>query len=159
MGGPASMGQGALKKIFISYAKNDSETAFKICDTLERSGFGCWIAPRDIMAGENWGKAIIKGINNCKLMVMVFSEDSNDSVQVLREIERAVHKKIPIILFRISDIEPSEELEYYVSAVHWLDAISDPIDQHIESLRNTVVMTFGEMVEAEVNSENIRPEN
>ena len=92
-------------------------------------------------------------------MVMVFSEDSNDSVQVLREIERAVHKKIPIILFRISDIEPSEEFEYYVSAVHWFDAMSEPIDQHIESLRNTVVKTFGEMGDTQGDIENTGPGN
>jgi hypothetical protein len=125
-------------KIFISYAKNDHDTAFKICETIEREGLKCWIAPRDIIPGENWGKAIINGINNCRLMVMIFSENSNDSVQVLREIERAVSKKIPIIIFRISDINPSTEFEYYVSTVHWLDAVGSPIEKHIENLKGVV---------------------
>jgi hypothetical protein len=127
-----------MKDIFISYAAKDKETAFKICDMVEDSGYGCWIAPRDILPGQNWGKSIINGINNCKLMIMIFSEHSNESVQVLREIERAVHKEIPIVIFRISDIEPSEEIEYYVSAVHWLDATSDPLDEHIDDLREVV---------------------
>ncbi len=141
-GKPVEIAPETGSKIFISYAKNNSETAFKICDILESSGFKCWIAPRDILPGETWGKAIISGINSCRLMIMVFSEDSNQSVQVLREIERAVHKKIPIIIFRISDIEPSEEFEYYVSAVHWLDAVSEPVDQHMENLRDVVIRSF-----------------
>ncbi len=106
--------------------------------------------------GETWGKAIINGINSCRLMIMVFSEDSNQSVQVLREIERAVHKKIPIIIFRISDIEPSEEFEYYVSAVHWLDAVSEPVDQHIENLKDVVIRSFKEEM---VSNSNIDPKN
>jgi hypothetical protein len=138
---PASMIPGTDGKIFISYAKDDGDTAFKICQILEDSGSNCWIAPRDITPGETWGSAIIDGINSCRLMIMVFSENSNQSVQVLREIERAVHKKIPIIIFRISEIEPSKEFEYYVSAVHWLDAVSEPKDKHIENLKDVVMRT------------------
>jgi hypothetical protein len=134
-----------MKDIFISYAHSDGDIAFKICDDLEKHGYGCWIAPRDITPGHNWGKAIIQGINNSRLMIMVFSEDSNQSVQVLREIERAVHKKIPIVLFRISDIDPSEDFEYYVSAVHWLNAVGGPIEGHIDQLREIVQATFSEM--------------
>jgi hypothetical protein len=138
-------------KIFISYAQNDKSIADKICEDLEINGYGCWIAPRNIIPGETWGKAIIKGINDCKVMVMVFSEHSNQSVQVLREIERAVHKKIPIILFRVSEVEPSEDFEYYVSAVHWLDAVEKPIDQHISKLRENIKMSFdGKEKESEI---------
>ena len=143
----------ATKDIFISYAQNDKDTAFKICDMLEGVGFGCWIAPRDILPGQNWGKSIIKGINDCKLMIMVFSEHSNESVQVLREIERAVHKKIPIIIFRIADIDPSEEYEYYVSAVHWLDAVSEPLELHIDKLKEIVYRSFDEMQENKMDSD------
>jgi hypothetical protein len=66
---------------------------------------------------------------------------------VLREVERAVNKKIPIILFRITDITPSEELEYYISAIHWLDAIEDPIEEHVDNLAKTVQQTLEAEIE------------
>ena len=84
---------------------------------------------------------------------MIFSEHSNESVQVLREIERAVHKKIPIIIFRIADIDPSEEYEYYVSAVHWLDAVSEPLELHIDKLKEIVYRSFDEMQENKMDSD------
>jgi hypothetical protein len=56
------------------------------------------------------------------LMLLVFSASSNDSPQVRREVERAVHKQLPIVAFRIDDVLPAKSLEYFLSAQHWLDA-------------------------------------
>ena len=40
-------------------------------------------------------------------MVLVFSASSNQSPQVRREVERAVHKQVNILPFRIEDLMPS----------------------------------------------------
>jgi|GEM_PF-5910744 hypothetical protein len=48
--------------IFISYSNGepkDKLTANAVCATLEKHGFRCWIAPRDVLAGEDWAAAII----------------------------------------------------------------------------------------------------
>ncbi len=126
------------KDVFISYAHTDQNTAYSICNKLEEGGYKCWIAPRDVIPGMAWAKSIIMAINSAKVMVLVFSSESNESQQVLREIERAVNKDIPIILFRISNIMPSEELEYYISALHWLDAFNEPISDHLDNLTKTI---------------------
>ncbi|MGA1793866.1 MAG: TIR domain-containing protein [Thermoplasmatota archaeon] len=149
--GPAE--PGGVKEIFISYAHKDRDTAYSICNHLEEMDMRCWIAPRDVTPGVTWGKAIIKAINSARIMVLVFSADSNESEQVLREVERAVNKKIPIILFRITDITPSEELEYYISAIHWLDAINEPLEEHIDHLAKTVQQTLEAEIETMEQSE------
>jgi hypothetical protein len=138
--GPAD--PSGVKDIFISYAHKDRNTAYSICNKLEEMDLRCWIAPRDVTPGVPWGKAIITAINSARIMILIFSADSNESEQVLREVERAVNKKIPIILFRITDISPSEELEYYISAIHWLDATDEPLEEHIEELARTVQQTL-----------------
>ena len=38
--------------IFISYSSADMQTAMDICSGLEEKGMKCWIAPRDVVAGE-----------------------------------------------------------------------------------------------------------
>src|SRR5438067_129983 len=80
--------------VFISHSINDKTTADAICATLEASGIGCWIAPRNILPGKEWGEAIIEAINSCRVMVLVLSAQSNQSPQVRREVERAATKGV-----------------------------------------------------------------
>jgi hypothetical protein len=67
-------------------------------------------------------------------MVLVFSASCNSSPQVRREVERAVHREIPILPFRIEDVLPARSLEYFLSTPHWLDAFPPPREPHLERL-------------------------
>jgi hypothetical protein len=67
----------------------------------------CWIAPRDIAPAADWAAEIIDAISGARTMVLVFSASSNQSPQVRREVERAVHKQVNILPFRIEDVMPS----------------------------------------------------
>ena len=40
---------------------------------MEAKGVRCWMAPRDILPGADWGESIIDAINDAKAMVLVFS--------------------------------------------------------------------------------------
>jgi len=124
--------------VFISYSSNDKPIADALCAGLEANGVRVWIAPRDIVPGVAWGEAIVDGISASKLMVVVFSDASNRSQQVLREVERAVNKGIGIIPFRIEDVAPTKSMEYFLSSPHWLDALSAPLERHIDELTQTV---------------------
>ena len=125
-------------EVFISYASADKHIAFAICHSLEERNIRCWIAPRDVVPGVNYGKAIIEGINASQVMILVFSSGSNSSQQVLREVERAVSKGVFIVPLRVEDILPSDDLEYYISTTHWLDALTQPIEGHLASITETV---------------------
>ncbi len=125
-------------KIFISYSSKDEDTALSVCVNLERRGIKCWIAPRDILSGESYGGSIVNAINNSLVMILIYSGNSNISPQVIREIERAVSKKIKIIPVRIDDSDLSNDMEYFISSSHWLDATSPPIEKHIDKIENAV---------------------
>jgi len=124
--------------IFVSYSTKDKPTADAICAALEANGIRCWIAPRDILPGSDWGEAIIDAIHACRVMVLVFSGNSNASSQIKREIERAVNAGIPVVSFRIEDVMPSKTLEYFISTQHWLDALTPPLEQHLQYLATTM---------------------
>jgi hypothetical protein len=124
--------------VFISYSSRDKTTADGMCALLEANGIRCWVAPRDILPGADWGESIIDAINGAKVFVLVFSANANSSVQIKREVERAVHKGLPIIPFRIEDVVPAKSLEYFLSTPHWLDAFTPPIEQHIGYLADTI---------------------
>jgi len=128
--------------LFLSHSSKDKTAADAICATLEREGIRCWVAPRDILPGGNWGESIIAAIESSRIMLVVFSAASNRSPQVMREVERAVSKGLPIIPLRIEDVIPSKSLEFFLSVPHWLDAISPPLESHLVRLANTVKLVL-----------------
>ncbi len=109
-------------RIFISYASARQEAAERVCAFLEAGGKSCWIAPRDIPAGSNYGEEIIKGIEGSDAFVLMFDAAANESQHVLREVERAVSKKLPILVYRLDDTVPSKAMEYFLLSIQWLDA-------------------------------------
>ncbi|MFW5839331.1 MAG: TIR domain-containing protein [Planctomycetota bacterium] len=123
--------------VFISYSTADRTVAEAICSRLEGGGIRCWMAPRDITPGADWGEAILQAIAGCQVMVLVLSSHANGSQQVRREVERAVHHARAIVPFRIEDVHPSGSLEYYLSTQHWLDAIDPPLERNIDHLART----------------------
>jgi ABC-type sugar transport system substrate-binding protein len=128
---------------FISYSSKDKAIADAVCAKLENNQIRCWIAPRDILPGVEYGQAIVNALKMSRVVVLVLSSTSNVSPQVMREIERAVSHGIPIVPLRVENILPSESMEYYLSSVHWLDAITPPIEEHLDKLVDTVVRLLG----------------
>jgi hypothetical protein len=122
------------KEIFVSYSQPDRACAFELVAQLEAGGVDCWIAPRDVAPAADWAAAIIEAISNARIMVLVFSASSNASPQVRREVERAAHKQVRILPLRIENVLPSQSLEYFLSAAHWLDAFPPPHAPHYAKL-------------------------
>ena len=124
--------------VFISYSNKDKPVADAVVAGLESKGIRCWVAPRDITPGSSWGQAIINAIETSRFMVIILSGNSNRSKQVVREVERAVANDVIIIPFRIENIDPTGAMAYFLSTEHWLDAITPPLEEHIEKLQKTL---------------------
>ena len=123
-----------MHDVFISYSHKDVQIADAICHKFEEAGIRCWYAPRNIRPGDEWASAIIKALEECKAMILVFTDASNLSVQVHREVDAAVGSGKTIIPFKCSETEPSGSMRYYLSTLHWMDALTEPMDTSIGNL-------------------------
>ncbi|MEO8002362.1 MAG: toll/interleukin-1 receptor domain-containing protein [Arenimonas sp.] len=123
-----------MPDIFVSYASADRDAAFRIVGFLEGQGIHCWVAPRDVAPGVEYGHAIINAIEQCKALVLVLSDQSNDSQFVRKEVERAVSKTKVVLPVRIREVTPSGSLEFYISSAQWVDAWKTPMEQHLMPL-------------------------
>jgi len=126
------------KTAFISYASEDESVAGTISEYLERTGVSCWIAPRDVRLGADYGSEIIDGIESSSVMVLVLSEHANSSEFVKREVERAVAKGKPIFPVRVREVVPSKSLELFISSAEWVDAWQPPIEQYLGRLADSI---------------------
>ena len=129
--------------IFLSYSSKDKLVAHAICSRLENQNIRCWIAPRDVKPGSDYSNQIADALEAATVMVMVFSSESNNSRHVKSEIDRAFSLGKIIIPFRVENVELDKGLAYYLAKTHWLDAVTKPLEQHIDRLATTIRQVSG----------------
>ena len=120
--------------VFISYSHKDSTVAQAVCAKLEQQQIRCWYAPRNIKAGEEWASSIMDALKQAKVMVLIFTDYSNASVQVKREVDNAINAGVTVIPFKLTENNPTGAMEYYLATLHWLDAMDKPLENAIDEL-------------------------
>lgn len=106
---------------FISHSSADADIAMQLCEFLEGNQIECFIAPRDIRSGREYAEEIVNGIDRSTAMVLLMSDRANRSPHVLREVERAVSKNIPLLVYKLEDVVLSKSLEYFLMAHQWVN--------------------------------------
>lgn len=131
-----------MTPVFISHAKADRKIADTICAALEGRGVTCWIAWRDVGPGENFGEVITRSIRHAKVMVLVFSESTNNSDEIKKEVVLAGRSRVPVIPLRVEDVEPSGAYEYELVTRQWIDLFAG-WDHAIERLARQIEQIIG----------------
>lgn len=133
--------------VFLSHSAQNRDVAEAVCAALEKAAIRCWVAPRDVRPGRTFPGEITRAIQQSKVMLLIFSGHSNNSEQVLREVQLATDSRLPIIRFRIEDVALTDDLRYFLSSPHWLDALTPPLSTHIKRLELAIKELLGQSVE------------
>ena len=122
--------------LFISHSSADAETARALVTDFENRGITCWMAPRDIPMGSSYQGEIVKAIEHCRAMLLLFSNAANDSEHVLREVELAAQNRKPIYPLRIDATEPAGGLRYMLANKQWVErkALGNRLVDTVEQL-------------------------
>ena len=112
--------------VFISYSSIDQKIAEGVCAYLEQQGIRCFVAYRDIPRGVEWAEVIVEALEHSRMMVVLFSNNFNNSKQVNREIELASNSNMPILTFRLTDDDFEGAKKYYLQNLNWIDAFPNP---------------------------------
>jgi len=128
--------------VFVSYSSKDKVVADSIVASMEKNGIRCWYAPRDINPGQSWAEAISEAIDQSRLFLIIFSENSNQSKQVLGEVNIAINDELIVLPFRIENLEPQGAMRLHLGPQHWLDAYDPSWESHIIKLVETVALNL-----------------
>jgi len=142
--------------VFLSYASSDRAAADQVCAALESRGVRCWMAPRNVLPGEDWGMAILAAIAAARCMVVVHSASTGNSVHVRNEVVTATSQRLAIVPVRVDEAPPGGALRLHLAAWHWLTACPPPIAAHTDSLVMGVRASFADS-DATVNLAIRRP--
>lgn len=130
--------------VFISYSTDDQKIAEGVCGYLERNGYRCFVAYRDIPLGVVWAAAITEALDESAMMVVVFSRSFNNSEQTDREIEIASENRIPILTYRVANERMTGAKKYYLKNLNWIDAFPEP-NKYFGQLLVSVEKLIGDM--------------
>jgi hypothetical protein len=109
-------------QVFVSYSSHDREIAFRVCRALESAGVRCWIAPRDIAAGADWGGSIARAIDATEVVVLVFSSNADNSDQIKKELVLAGNASKVVIPARVENLVPANpSFRYELASRQWID--------------------------------------
>ena len=113
-----------MHDVFISYSSADRRDAEFLRDFLESRYIPCWMAPRDIPAGENYAAIIPQAIRKARFFLILVSQNSTQSEQVANELNIAATDKRCIIACHLDNqplSEMSDVFRYHLGTKQWID--------------------------------------
>lgn len=134
--------------VFISYSSQNMDTAQAICHVLEQNNIRCWMAPRNIPPGSDYGDVIEEAIKACKVVVVIFSETAATSQWVKGELNIAFEEQKIIIPFRLDKTPLKGQNRVILNKTHWIDAYPD-YKTKFNDLVNAVAQAIGKEITLE----------
>ena len=133
--------------VFISYSSKNKNVADAVVSDFEQNGIRCWYAPRDILPGKEWVTAIKEGIYSAKVFVLLFTEESNTSRQVMNEVAMAFNAEKTIVPFKLTKEEMSEKDQgIFLPALYTLEKTNlERIEKEIERVKGEVARAQGKL--------------
>ena len=107
----------ATYDVFISYSSKDQKIVEGLSAYLEQNKIRCFVDFR-LLSGE--------AMKNSKMMVFIFSENSNLAPSVDREIEVFSRENKPVLLFKIDNTKYKGVKEFHLANLYHIDAFPDP---------------------------------
>lgn len=117
-------GRTGREEVFISYAGSDRERVTPIVQDLRNAGVSAWIDQGGIDGALLWGQEIVEAIDNCKVMILMVSQASVESFNVVKEVALASEGRKHILPLHLEPTEIPATMRYQLAGI-----------QHIELFR------------------------
>lgn len=114
--------------IFVSYRRSDRELVASVVRRLEARGVGVWY-DAEIEGGADWREKIVEALTESEMLTIFFSEDSNNSRQLKKELAVADHLGKPVVPILIEDTQPRGAFLYELADRNWIQAFPDPMER------------------------------
>lgn len=130
---------------FISYSTKNQNAANSMRNFFHENGIQTWMAPNNIPVGSKYAEVIIKALKECSCLVLLLTNDSQGSIWVAKEVERAINYKKTIIPIQLEEVVLNDEFELYISTdqIIMVDRIRED-SQELASVLRSVRVCVGE---------------
>jgi hypothetical protein len=134
--------------LFVCFSSKDEAVARDIVAFLEARDLKCWISLRDVPPGQNYQETIVQALEAAQGIVFLFSEHSNQSSEIKKELSIGGGLNVPVFPVRLSPITPSGALRYELATRQWVDIFPDA-QQALAKLAETIHKVLADPATAE----------
>ena len=124
--------------VFISYSSENQDKADQLLKKLEGAGISCWYAPRDILPGGDYTVEIPKALGECTYLVVLLTNESQNSPYVKMELDQATRRRKTIIPVVLEHMDQNESTNFLINAKQTVDATKD-----LDGAVNKIIKTIG----------------
>lgn len=108
-------------EVFISYSRKDKDIADFVSNVLKENSIKYWIDKEGIYSSSNYKELIVDAIEVSKAVIFISSENSNASINVIREIGYAVNMNKPILPLMLDDAPYAKSIRLDISDIDQID--------------------------------------
>jgi hypothetical protein len=125
------------KSVYVSFVEDNKGIANGLVQYLNESL--CWVSHTDADPDKPLMDQKLEAISKARFLVLILSEHSNSSLEILKEIQHAFNSDSKIITLRIEDIEPSTELKNYLKNSHQFDVYKGSLNEYLQKLEKIAI--------------------
>jgi hypothetical protein len=123
------------QEVFICHVQADRGVAEAVAAGLEAAGIHCRTGSSLDIPSRTGRVEITDVFSSTGVLVLVLSAAANESPQFVREVEAAFAIRYLIVVpLRVEEVALNKTLEPIIGHLHWVDAITPPIEAHFDRL-------------------------
>jgi hypothetical protein len=125
------------KEVFISHSSEDRAIAHKVYEFLKNERIDCFMDDYDLKGGAIFVEEIPKAIIGSSVVILILSMSSDNSPDVIKELELARTEKKLVVPFRIEKLRP-QKLAWVLAGITWIDAFQPPLEGPLRQLAERI---------------------
>ena len=121
-------------EVFVSYARTDRERVVELVERMRSAGIGVWVDEGGIHGASLWGQEIVDAIDASKVMVLMISDSSITSDNVVKELSIASEDKKPILPVYLHRSEIPKSMRYQLAGIQHIEFFEGQEDEAFQSM-------------------------
>jgi hypothetical protein len=149
------------QQYFFSYSRKDSDFVIKLAGDLKKAGIDVWVDQLDILPGARWDDSIEKGLHNASGMLVVLSETSIQSENVMDEVSYALEKGKRVVPLLIHNCDVPFRLArlQYIDFTKDYNTASQHLVQTLNAPQASLPVSEPARQSSNVNTQGAQPQN
>jgi hypothetical protein len=121
-------------EVFVSYARTDRERVMELVERMRSAGIGVWVDEGGIHGASLWGQEIVDAIDASKVMILMISDSSIASDNVVKELSIASEDKKPILPVYLHRSEIPKSMRYQLAGIQHIEFFEGQEDEAFQSM-------------------------
>lgn len=120
--------------VFVSYSRQDNDRVQALTSQLRRAGVQLWMDVRNIDGAAMWGEEIVNAVANSKVLLLLVTQRSVSSQNVVKEVLLASERKGHILPVDLEPTEIPSSLRYALAGIQHIEYFRGDTDEHLRSI-------------------------